>query len=90
MGIAQGAIVASQKYKSTAANIAPPSFTAPNISAGGGADTGAGSGGGNTQTDVGTDLTDLPQGNVPVVVSQVEINNTQSTMANIEEVSTLG
>jgi len=90
MGIAQGAIVASQKYKSTAANIAPPSFTAPNISAGGDVgSSGSGSGGGNTQTDVGTDLTDLPN-QTNVVVSQVEINNTQSTMANIEEVSTLG
>lgn len=92
MGIAQAAIVSSQQYKSSAANIAPPSFSSPDLSGDSGSSGGSGSGGGgNGQTDTGTDLTNLPNvSNVPVVVSQVDINKTAATMVNIEEVSTLG
>ena len=88
IGAAQLALVASTKFKGTAGAISPPSFSAPSDSSSGG---GSGSGGNdaqssNLQNDTGTAI----GLNGQISVSQVEINEQQGTLANIEDVSTIG
>ncbi len=87
IGAAQLALVASTKFKGTAGAISPPSFSAPSDSSSGS----SGSGGNdaqssNLQNDTGTAI----GLNGQISVSQVEINETQGTLANIEDVSTIG
>jgi hypothetical protein len=87
IGAAQLALVASTKFKGTAGSISPPSFSAPSDTSSGS----SGSGGNDTpqsnlQNDTGTAI----GLNGQISVSQVEINETQGTLANIEDVSTIG
>ena len=87
IGAAQLALVASTKFKGTAGAISPPSFSAPSDTSSGS----SGSGGSDTpqsnlQNDTGTAI----GLNGQISVSQVEINETQGTLANIEDVSTIG
>ncbi len=89
IGVAQAAIVASTKFQGTASSIQPPTFTAPNIDSGGGSESGAGgSTGGGLQDDITTDLDDINT-TTKVVISQVEINETQDQMANVQDVATV-
>jgi len=89
IGVAQAAIVASTKFQGTASSIQPPTFTAPNIDSGGGSSSGSGgSTGGGLQDDVTTDLDDINT-TTKVVISQVDINETQDQMANVQDVATV-
>lgn len=90
IGALQAAVVARSKYQSVAADIQPPSFTAPSDTESSSGGTGGG-GQGNVQNDT-TTLTDSLTGdkNKPVVIiSQVEINKTAKELAMIDEVSTI-
>jgi len=94
IGIAQAAIVAAQKFKGSSGSIQPPSFTPPpaadgGVGGGGGSDAGT-TGGGALQDDIITDLDDLEDSETKVVVSQVEINDTQDQMAKVDDIATLG
>ncbi len=89
IGVAQAAIVASTKFQGTASSIQPPTFTAPNIDSGGGSASGGdGATGGGLQDDVTTDLDDINT-TTKVVISQVDINETQDQMANVQDVATV-
>jgi len=90
IGAANAALVASKNFKGSAGSISPPSFTAPS-SGGGGGGSDSGSGGedmGNRQTDITTDTDNLNK-QPKIVISQVEINKTQSEMALISDLSVL-
>lgn len=86
LGAAQAAIVASQRFRGTAGSIQAPTFTEPTIDTGGGSSSGVGGGipeSGGPQEDV---ITELPTN---VIVSQVEINKAQNSLAGIVEVATI-
>ncbi len=89
IGIAQAALIATQKFKGTAGSIAPPTFSAPNLGGGGG-DSGSTTSSTNVTSGGGASTDDLLNRNQRVVVSQVEINEQRDNLANVEEVATIG
>lgn len=94
IGVAQAAVVASQRFEGTASTISPPSFDTAG-SAGAGAGGGGTSGGNivNPQNNTTTATDPLIEGGQvnqpPIIISQVEINKQQNEIAEIDDVATL-
>lgn len=92
MGIAQMAVVGSQKFKSSSGSIAPPSFNSPSISGSTGSGGGGADASGSQQTDTTTSTSDLlnqGQMSTKVTISQVELKESENELVQMEQVSTL-
>lgn len=88
LGIAQAAIVASQKFQGSAASISPPSFSAPSADVGGDSGSGQSSGSSGAGGSSTGNVTVYPT--PTIVISQVEINKSQENLARMDEVSFVG